>query len=57
MQNVQFLRQKLCLMALIELVFKRPGNDRRISFQIIAQETRLPVDDVCVIEFGVHADI
>ena len=45
-QNMQFVRQKLCLMALIELVFKRPGDGRRISFATVAQETRLPHDEV-----------
>ena len=45
-QNAAFLRQKLCLMALIELVFKRTGADRRISFSVIGQETRLPPDEV-----------
>lgn len=33
-------------MALIESVFKRPANDRTMSFQTIAEETRLPVDEV-----------
>jgi 26S proteasome regulatory subunit N9 len=45
-QNINFLRQKICLMALIELVFKRPGDGRRIPFATIAQETRLPQDEV-----------
>jgi hypothetical protein len=33
-------------MALIESVFKRNANDRTMSFQTIAEETRLPVDEV-----------
>ncbi|KAI5993264.1 hypothetical protein EDD15DRAFT_2267270 [Pisolithus albus] len=45
-QNYPFLRQKICLMALIESVFKRNANDRTLSFQSIAEETRLPLDEV-----------
>ena len=41
-----FLRQKVCLMALIESVFKRPPHDRVLSFSVIAQETRLPAYEV-----------
>ncbi|KAF9007150.1 hypothetical protein BDQ17DRAFT_261781 [Cyathus striatus] len=45
-ENYAFLRQKICLMALIESVFKRPAGERTMSFQTIAEETRLPVDEV-----------
>ncbi|KAF8587736.1 hypothetical protein K439DRAFT_1407285 [Ramaria rubella] len=45
-ENYAFLRQKICLMALIESVFKRPADDRTMGFQEIAHETRLPVDEV-----------
>jgi len=45
-QNYPFLRQKICLMALIESIFKRNANDRTMSFQTIAEETRLPLDEV-----------
>ncbi|KAH7924999.1 hypothetical protein BV22DRAFT_1034510 [Leucogyrophana mollusca] len=45
-ENYPFLRQKICLMALIESVFKRNANDRTMSFQTIAEETRLPIDEV-----------
>ncbi|KAI6163982.1 hypothetical protein EDD17DRAFT_407931 [Pisolithus thermaeus] len=45
-QNYPFLRQKICLMALIESVFKRNANDRTLTFQSIAEETRLPLDEV-----------
>ncbi|KAK0531684.1 26S proteasome regulatory subunit [Tilletia horrida] len=44
--QTQFLRQKVCLMALIESVFKRSTDDRTLSFETIALETRLPVDEV-----------
>lgn len=33
-------------MALIESVFKRPANNRTMTFQTVAEETRLPVDEV-----------
>jgi 26S proteasome regulatory subunit N9 len=33
-------------MALIEAVFKRSANNRTMSFQTIAEETRLPRDEV-----------
>jgi hypothetical protein len=45
-ENYAFLRQKICLMALIESVFKRNADNRTMSFQVIAEETRLPVDEV-----------
>lgn len=45
-ENYPFLRQKICLMALIESVFKRSAYNRTMSFQTIAQETRLPLDEV-----------
>ncbi|KAG7529731.1 hypothetical protein FFLO_05458 [Filobasidium floriforme] len=41
-----FLRQKICLMALIEAVFRRPRSQRAMSFQAIAGETKLPVEEV-----------
>ena len=33
-------------MALIESVFKRSADNRTMSFQTIAEETRLPLDEV-----------
>ncbi|CCM02283.1 uncharacterized protein FIBRA_04370 [Fibroporia radiculosa] len=45
-ENYPFLRQKICLMALIESVFKRNAYDRTMSFQTIAEETRLPLEEV-----------
>lgn len=44
--DADFLRQKICLMALIEAVFKRPRDERSMSFQTIAQETKLPIHEV-----------
>lgn len=45
-ENYAFLRQKICLMALIESVFNRNADSRTMSFQTIAEETRLPIDEV-----------
>ncbi|OCH87179.1 PCI-domain-containing protein [Obba rivulosa] len=45
-EHFTFLRQKICLMALIESVFKRGAYDRTITFQTIAAEVRLPLDEV-----------
>lgn len=45
-QSLSFLRQKICLMALIEAIFQRPPHDRILSFQTIATETRLPIFEV-----------
>lgn len=44
--DADFLRQKICLMALIEAVFKRPRSQRSMPFQVIAEETKLPVAEV-----------
>jgi len=41
-----FLRQKICLMALIESIFRRNADNRTMTFQTIAEETRLPLDEV-----------
>lgn len=41
-----FLRQKICLMALIDAVFRRNVTDRTMSFVTIATETKLPVNEV-----------
>lgn len=45
-ENYAFLRQKICLMALMESVFKRSADKRTMSFQTIGEETRLPIDEV-----------
>ncbi|ORX93525.1 PCI-domain-containing protein [Basidiobolus meristosporus CBS 931.73] len=41
-----FLRQKICLMSLIESIFKRSADNRRIPFADISTETKLPIDEV-----------
>lgn len=40
------LRQKISLLCLMEMTFKRAANNRTISFVEIASETRLPEEDV-----------
>jgi len=44
--NAQRLKEKISILALMELVFKRPSEDRKISFPIIAEATQLPFDEV-----------
>ncbi|RSH93921.1 26S proteasome regulatory subunit [Saitozyma podzolica] len=46
--SLPFLRQKICLMALIQTAFARPrdGASRLMTFQSIAEATRLPVHEV-----------
>ncbi|WVO14058.1 hypothetical protein L204_101685 [Cryptococcus depauperatus] len=46
--SISFLRQKICLMALIQTVFTRPrdGSSRLMTFQSIGEATRLPVHEV-----------
>ncbi|KAI5806149.1 hypothetical protein EDC01DRAFT_638849 [Geopyxis carbonaria] len=41
-----FLRQKLCMSALTEAVFRRPPHDRTLSFATITAETGVGVDEV-----------
>lgn len=45
-ESQAFLRQKICLMALIECIFKRSSKDRVLSFSTIGAETKLPSDEV-----------
>lgn len=40
------LRQKISLLCLMEMTFKRPPNKRAISFEEIAKETKLPVKEI-----------
>jgi 26S proteasome regulatory subunit N9 len=40
------LQQKIHLAALLSLVFLRPPHSRTLPFDLIAQETRLPVNEV-----------
>jgi len=45
-QNEKALRQKICLMCLMEMTFQRPANNRAMSFAEIGEKTRLPVKEV-----------
>ncbi|KAI9584366.1 26S proteasome non-ATPase regulatory subunit 13 [Glossina fuscipes] len=40
------LRQKISLLCLMEMTFKRSATQRNISFEDIAKETQLPLDEV-----------
>ncbi|KDR15267.1 26S proteasome non-ATPase regulatory subunit 13 [Zootermopsis nevadensis] len=40
------LRQKISLLCLMEMTFKRPATHRQLTFEEISQETRLPVNEV-----------
>ncbi|ELU00358.1 hypothetical protein CAPTEDRAFT_21954 [Capitella teleta] len=40
------MRQKISLLCLMEMTFKRPSTDRQLTFNEIAQETQLPLDEV-----------
>ncbi|KAI7868022.1 hypothetical protein BDF14DRAFT_1725421 [Spinellus fusiger] len=45
-ENAGALSRKICLMSLIESIFRRAGDSREIPFADIAAETRLPVEEV-----------
>lgn len=44
--RIDFLRQKICLMALVELVFSTLKTSRTIGFEMISNACRVPRDDV-----------
>lgn len=41
-----FLRQKISLLCLMEMTFKRASHDRQLTFADIAHETRLPLNEI-----------
>ncbi|EKG12080.1 hypothetical protein MPH_10791 [Macrophomina phaseolina MS6] len=45
-EHQQFLYQKISLAALTETVFRRPPQDRAMTFQAISQETKVPIDQI-----------
>ncbi|KAI8063183.1 hypothetical protein BC940DRAFT_307765 [Gongronella butleri] len=45
-KNAEALNRKICLMSLIEAVFRRSADNRVIPFSEIASETRLPLEEV-----------
>ena len=46
MNKRDYVKEKVALLALMELVFHRKPHDRNISFQSIAEMTRLSLDQV-----------
>jgi len=45
-KNAPFLNQKIRIMALMEMVFRRPSDNRTISFEEISKTCSLPVNEV-----------
>ncbi|POY72842.1 hypothetical protein BMF94_4097 [Rhodotorula taiwanensis] len=46
-QNLPSLRQKICMMALLEAVFRRATEDRAtLPFSVISKEAQVPIDEV-----------
>ncbi|KAJ8917258.1 hypothetical protein NQ315_002275 [Exocentrus adspersus] len=41
-----FLRQKISLLCLMEMTFKRPSHNRQLTFAEIARETKLPLNEI-----------
>jgi hypothetical protein len=41
LQNVRMLTEKISVLALMELVFKTPSDERAIPFSVIAKHTKL----------------
>jgi 26S proteasome regulatory subunit N9 len=44
--NFSLLKEKISILALMELVFTKPSEERTIPFEVIAQTTHLPFDHV-----------
>lgn len=44
--NERKLREKITILALMEIIFQLPADDRTISLETIAQKTKLPLDGV-----------
>lgn len=40
------MRQKMALLCLMEMTFRRPATDRHLSFEDVARETQLPENSV-----------
>jgi len=45
-ENMVFLQQKIRLMSLIEIIFHLSADKRNLSFDKVAEGTRLPSDQV-----------
>jgi len=46
MNNVHTLNEKIRIMALLELIFQLPKNDRNLHFQAIAKVSGLPLEQI-----------
>merc|ERR1711973_763440 len=44
--NEMVLYEKVCLLALMEMTFRRSSTDRLLTFEAVAAQTHLPVDKV-----------
>lgn len=42
----RMLRQKITLLCLMEMTFKRPSHQRQLTFKEIAKETKLPLNEI-----------
>lgn len=40
------MRQKICLLCLMEMAFQRPGNNKQLTFTQVAEKTKLPEDEI-----------
>ena len=54
LSHVQELKEKISVLCLMELVFKRPSEERTIPFAVIADVTQLPLNDVRVLSPTCH---
>lgn len=45
------MRQKICLLCLMEMAFQRPVNNKQLTFSQVALKTKLPEDEVGKIIF------
>ncbi|XP_050316167.1 26S proteasome non-ATPase regulatory subunit 13 isoform X2 [Anthonomus grandis grandis] len=41
-----FLRQKISLLCLMEMTYKRPSHNRQLTFAEISRETKLPINEI-----------
>lgn len=44
--NVKIMEEKISLLCLMEMTFKRPANHRQLTFQEISEQTKKPMTDV-----------
>ncbi|CAD5110796.1 DgyrCDS161 [Dimorphilus gyrociliatus] len=44
--NETYMRQKICLLTLMEMTFRRPATERSLTFAEIAKETNLSLNEV-----------